>query len=563
MSVRLTPDQGIDSLVLQIRKFETPLEVESLDLTNCIHLETDEVIPIIKKCAFTNSLRCLSCSIQPGALVTLILGHMRHLVRLELTLVCEVVQEVGEYPDKDVWVNRYILPDLHHIYVEMAYDASYQLFATILRESVNLKHLHVHFLRGSFLNALCEEALRLEKFTFTSEQPPHCQSLVSPLGLFNCISVCANVEHRRPGGIMSVFTFHHLAEDSGERRRMPNQATVVAVHTKRRNLTPELMLAAFRGHDWSFTNRVCFVLLPDDPSSVVYPQAGLVYRDSLLFFFTDSFRYLLELNISSFHFGADLDVKELLQDATLKKLRFLQSLSATPCGLRRLSALRLLAQHCPHFGELDVRYENGGLVRCLGCEVGVPLDSDAPTNVPGGTVGFQKRLDRLTLSGIRFPVDLHFIECCGPTTTVRLSGCASPSSPRYEHLAKVLSETCSPTCLVLRHGSIDIEDASVLAMLSSVHSLLYLYLLSTVSCPNEVAETCFRALAAALPRLRFLHYHYLTLNGVERSLTLVRSKDDPEDRGNLLRNAPCYQCCSTATFVGLAKPLNREFVPFA
>ncbi|KAL3236846.1 hypothetical protein MRX96_022102 [Rhipicephalus microplus] len=520
MSVRLTPDQGIDSLVLQIRKFETPLEVESLDLTNCIHLETDEVIPIIKKCAFTNSLRCLSCSIQPGALVTLILGHMRHLVRLELTLVCEVVQEVGEYPDKDVWVNRYILPDLHHIYVEMAYDASYQLFATILRESVNLKHLHVHFLRGSFLNALCEEALRLEKFTFTSEQPPHCQSLVSPLGLFNCISVCANVEHRRPGGIMSVFTFHHLAEDSGERRRMPNQATVVAVHTKRRNLTPELMLTAFRGHDWSFTN----------PPSTLVPG---------------------------------LDVKELLQDATLKKLRFLQSLSATPCGLRRLSALRLLAQHCPHFGELDVRYENGGLVRCLGCEVGVPLDSDAPTNVPGGTVGFQKRLDRLTLSGIRFPVDLHFIECCGPTTTVRLSGCASTSSPRYEHLAKVLSETCWPTCLVLRHGSIDIEDASVLAMLSSVHSLLYLYLLSTVSCPNEVAETCFRALAAALPRLRFLHYHYLTLNGVERSLTLVRSKDDPEDTGNLLRNAPCYQCCSTATFVGLAKPLNREFVPFA
>ncbi|KAH8037072.1 hypothetical protein HPB51_008496 [Rhipicephalus microplus] len=567
MCARLAPDQGIDSLVKEIEKFQTPLDVKTLDLTNCIHLETEEVIPIIKKCEFTNSLLCLSCSIRPGALVTLIMGHMRHLTQLELTLVCETDEEVGEYPDKDVWVNRYILPDLQSIYVEMAYDASFQLLAKILRESVNLNYFHVHFLRGSFQNALVackalyEKATPLEQFRFTSEQPPYCQRLSSPLKLFNCISVCANVDRRQPSGFMSVFAFHDLAEDWGKPRCMPNQATMVAVHTKRGNLAPEMMRVAFRRHDWSWLYKVCFVLLPEDASSLVYPQAGLVYRDSLLFFFTHTFSYLLELNISFFHFGADLDVKELLQDAALVKLRHLQSLSATPCGLRRLSALRLLAQRCPYFEELDVRYEKRGVVRCPGCEADVPLDPDAPTRVPGGTAGFRMRLRRLTLCGVRFPVGLHFIECCGPTTTVRLSGCADASNEHYTHLAKVLSETRSTVCLVLRHECLQIRDPSLVGKLSSIRSLSYLYLLSTVAYPDEVAESCFLTLTATFPRLRFLHYHYLSLNGVDRSLTYTRRKDDPEDGGVLLRNAPCFQCCSTATFIGLAKPFNREFKP--
>ncbi|XP_049273905.1 uncharacterized protein LOC125756161 [Rhipicephalus sanguineus] len=570
MCVRLTPDQGIDSLVHQIEKFETPLDVVELDLTNCIHLDTDEVIPIIKECQSTDSLRCLSCSIRPGALVTLILGHMHHLVRLELTLVCETAEEVGEYPDKHEMANRYILPDLRSIYVEMAYDASFLLFDKILRESLNLEDLHVHFLRGSFENALvackvlCEQAIRLEKFTFTSEQPPYCQQLSSPLELFNCMSVCANVEYRKLSGFMSFFALHDLAEDCCKMRCMPNQTTLAAVHTEGKTLAAETMRAAFRGHNWSWINRVCFVLLPEDPSSLVYPQAGLAYRDSLLFFFASTFRYILELNISSFHFAPDLDVKELLQDATLAKLRYLRSLSATPCGLRRLSALRLLAQHCQDFTELDVRYEKkGGVVRCAGCEADVPLDPDAPTRVPGGSVGFRNRLVRLTVCGVRFPVGLHFIECSGPTTMVRLSGCSDLSNQHCTHLAKLLSERSAPICLVLRHGCLQIHDASMVANLSSVQSLLYLYLLSTVAYPDEVAESCFLALRTTLNRLRYLHFHYLSLNGVDRSLTWLRSEDDPQDGGELLRNAPCFQCCSTATFIGLAKPMNREFVPHA
>ncbi|KAL1483107.1 hypothetical protein MTO96_002177 [Rhipicephalus appendiculatus] len=543
MSVRLTPNQSIDSLVDQIEEFRTPLEVIGLNLTNCIHLDTDEVIPIIKKCEFITSLRCLSCSIRPRALVTLILGHLRHLIRLELTLVCETVEEVGDFPDKDVWVNRCILPDLRSIYVELACGAGFLLFAEILRESVNLNDLHVHFLRGSFQNAfmackvLCEEASRLEKFTFTSEQPPYCRQLSSPLVLLNYVSVFANVvECRQPSGFMSFFAFHHLAEDCGKRRCMPNQTTAAVVHTEGESLAAELMREAFRGHDWSWVNRVCFILLPEDPSSLVYPLAGPAYRDSLLFFFAHTFRHLLELNISSFHFGPDLDVKELLQDATLAKLR--------------------------HLAELDVRYEKkGGAVRCPCCEADVPLDPDAPTRVPGGTVGFRNRLVRLTLCGVRFPVGLHFIECCGPTTTVRLSGCAKPSNERYTHLAKVLSERSSPICLVLRHERLRIHDASLVAKLSSVRSLLYLCLLSTVAYPDEVAESCFLALSAALPRLRFLHFHYISLNGRDRNFTYMRSKGDSEDEGDLLRNAPCFQCCSTATFIGLAKPMNRDFVP--
>ncbi|KAL1429746.1 hypothetical protein MTO96_015776 [Rhipicephalus appendiculatus] len=457
------------------------------------------------------------CATIPSSVAALSISGCNRFRPLRSSPLCATLpKNVGEYPDKHIWVNRYILPDLRSIYVELAYDTSFHLFAAILRQSLNLNDLHVHFLRGSFQNALiackvlCEQATRLEKFTFTSEQSPYCQQLSSPLEFVNCASVCANIECRQSSGFMSFFAFHDLGEDWDKRRCMPNTTIAAAVHNEGDCLAPELMRVAFYEHDWSWINRVCFVLLPEDPSSLVYPQAGRAYRDSLLLFFTYTFRYLLELNISSFHFGPDIDV--------------VGTASGSHAGKATAPA------HCQDFRELDVRYETrGGLIRCPGCEGDVPLDPEAPATFPGGSAGFRNGLVRLTLCGLRFPVCQHFIECCGPTTTLRLSdACPNLSIQHYTHLAEVLSERSAPICLVLRHECLRIHEASVVT---------------------------------TLPRLRFLHFHYMSMTGVDRSLTYMRGEDDPADEGYLLRNAPCFQCCSTATFIGLAKPMNREFVP--
>ncbi|KAL3197292.1 hypothetical protein MRX96_014758 [Rhipicephalus microplus] len=71
------------------------------------------------------------------------------------------------------------------------------------------------------------------------------------------------------------------------------------------------------------------------------------------------------LDLSSFHFGPDIDVTQLLQDGSQKKLR---SFSASPCGLHRSSALRRLAQSCPDFQALVVRIDSRDRnLQCAGC----------------------------------------------------------------------------------------------------------------------------------------------------------------------------------------------------
>ncbi|KAL3224278.1 hypothetical protein MRX96_049566 [Rhipicephalus microplus] len=62
-------------------------------------------------------------------------------------------------------------------------------------------------------------------------------------------------------------------------------------------------------------------------------------------------KYLIELNICPFHFGADLDFTELLQDGSLDQLH---AFAVSPCALRCPSALRRLAQACPDLVDLDV-----------------------------------------------------------------------------------------------------------------------------------------------------------------------------------------------------------------
>ncbi|KAL1467199.1 hypothetical protein MTO96_042334, partial [Rhipicephalus appendiculatus] len=119
--------------------------------------------------------------------------------------------------------------------------------------------------------------------------------------------------------------------------------------------------------------------------------------------------------------------------------------------------------------------------------------------------------------------------------------------------------------------------------LCRVSSLEYLYLLSTgplseedvalpvsekdivASISDKVVVACVHALSSSLPHLSFLHIHYRSVGAGCRSWRMTwmrRAADIPENGDALFENGPCFQCCSTATIIGLGKPLNRDFEPF-
>ncbi|KAH7939992.1 hypothetical protein HPB52_020109 [Rhipicephalus sanguineus] len=71
--------------------------------------------------------------------------------------------------------------------------------------------------------------------------------------------------------------------------------------------------------------------------------------------------------------------------------------------------------------------------------------------------------------------------------------------------------------------------------------------------------------SSRLPRLSFVHVHYRSVEAGGRNWRMTwmrRAADHPEGDYALSENGPCFQCCSTATYIGLAKPLNRDFEPF-
>ncbi|KAH8022593.1 hypothetical protein HPB51_000893 [Rhipicephalus microplus] len=171
-------------------------------------------------------------------------------------------------------------------------------------------------------------------------------SLVSKTGL---AAVLANVSHRKSTPSWSSVRFRDLSY--GCRQVLLYQVAVIAVDCADGVVTTWIRRASLR-HVWMDVGKLCLTLLPADSSSVLYPaeHPATTFATSSRSSGTSS-----SLNLSSFHFGPDIDVTQLLQDGSQKKLR---SFSASPCGLHRSSALRRLAQSCPDFQALVVRIDS-------------------------------------------------------------------------------------------------------------------------------------------------------------------------------------------------------------
>nr|XP_054925404.1 uncharacterized protein LOC129384209 [Dermacentor andersoni] len=563
--VALRAHQGLSSLVEKLAAMTAVPAIRALDLTNCILLEPNELPLHIGKCTGLHILRCVACPLRPSALLHLMLNRLPRLKEVEFSLVAEtdVDSEIREVHNTASQVPGTLALSLRRMYAEVSGDLNFKLLSALLSYCPELDQLRVHFVRGSFMNALLEcnaileQGVNLETFTFCSEVPTCDPRLPStPLDSTRCAAVCANISYQRSSNKWNCVLLRDLAVGCTNRLHLQQQLVLVAVHHAE-GITAEWIRAATLGHYWENVSQLCLVLLPAQPSDGVYVTAGAAYRDSLRDFISVKLKQLVELNISAFHFGPDLDLTALLQDGSLEHLH---SLSATPCGLRRPSALRRLAQNCTEFKELDVRIDRrGSFVRCTVCEGEFYLDPKDMPQMQDGTPMFHNALVRLTLSDVHGRISLWLIETC-PALSVRLSDCPNPSHPDYPSLGQLLARNGSLSCLVLRHDALPFGEACLLRNICGIGRLQYLCLLSAAPLQDNDAEESMLTYSDSLkPRIKCVHVHYRSsTDGIEKRITWMRRAGAPTG-GVLVRGGPCFIYCSTATFIGLSKPLNRDF----
>ncbi|KAH6943103.1 hypothetical protein HPB50_016007 [Hyalomma asiaticum] len=567
MAVRLPPDRDIDHLAKQLREIGGPSAVKELDLTNCVLLDPDQVFLFIEELTCLQSLRCLSCALKPSDLLKLLLHRLPHLFEVEFSLVVESVAETDlshmlEIGNEDG--NATLVPVVRRIYVEVGYDQNFQILWMFLRSCPKLDDLHVHFVQGNFWKALLEcrafltELASLDTLTFTSEQRESSHhAWCTPLRFTSCAALCGNVRGKKSTEPWNCFRLHQLAVGV-ERRVLPSQLVAIVVDLMG-GVVAEFIRIASVLHDWTHVREFCLVLFPEESSSnVYYHTAGVRCGDSLSHFFSTALKNVVELNVNSFHFGRGMDLADMLRDGSLKHLR---SLSASPCALRLSSSLSRLAKNCPDLDELDIRVERkGSFQRCVACDDFVADPSYALLSSGSPKAEFPDGLARVTLSGLHGYGCLWLIKACRPTNTIRLSGCSAPWHGNYTLLLQTLSNNSALVCLVIQEEHLDFTETSLLSNLGRLVSLEHLYLLSEARLSDDVVENALRRLCPSLPHLTCLHVHYRGGDdaGRDRRTTWV---SQGHCQYTAVKNRPCPECCSTATFIGLAKPLNRPVVP--
>ncbi|KAL1434454.1 hypothetical protein MTO96_011551 [Rhipicephalus appendiculatus] len=432
--------------------------------------------------------------------------ELQYLQHLELSLV----EDSDVVVDSEIDSMRSIAPQmqdviryhsLRRLYVEVGGDRSFELLWELLVFCPNLIELHVHFVRGSFANALAqcrrlhEQLDRLETFTFTSELPASVQFPYEPdqsLTFTNGAAVCANVRHDRSHDWWSCVKLRQLVRIRDRSIILPSQ------------------LVAF----------ACGDSMPGGVLVGGEPATQLGSRPRTL--------------SPAFTRGALHGV--------------------VPEGARRQSSVRTLPIACPNLKDLDVRVVTRNYLRCSSCHyllkrtVSVQEPSNAAVSSPTS-------ITRLTLCDVPCQVLLFYVQYYGAATTLRLAEWCFVDSPQYSHLFGLLGNCAALRCLVLQHQDLPINDQHLQASLSRLTSLQHLCLLTSMLVSDADASQCVLDSVARSFQLKCLHIHYRRdTDSLEQRVTWL-TRGQGED---LSRDGPCFACCSTATFIGLVKPVNRD-----
>ncbi|KAL1474531.1 hypothetical protein MTO96_037899 [Rhipicephalus appendiculatus] len=284
MKVQLRANEPIGKLAERLSHAGGPSAVTDLDLTNCFRVDAHEALLLIIECKQLRRLLCAASPITPSDVLKLVT----------------------------------LLPHLEEVqFSNLVYRSIVGLETVRLIQYSDLSRQHSS-----------ETATRLDTFKLTSELPSHI--LREPPDAFDFAdyaAVCANFTYQKSMNFRSCVRLRDLVEADVQRRVMPFQTTLVAVDG---HFTPDWFRVASIKHDWRNVRQLCLVLLPLCPVTF-YPAVEGTYRECLRVLSTQ-LMLLVELNVSSFHFGSSLDVTAFLQDGSL---HFLQSLSAPPLRFAR------------------------------------------------------------------------------------------------------------------------------------------------------------------------------------------------------------------------------------
>lgn len=544
-----------------LRSVDTVTKVQALDVTNCVVSDMDVLFEYIGMFSNLRFLRCLGCPVPATSLLSLLQERLVELEELEFSLIIPddmIGNELEQIFSSSQEQPYTPAQSLRRMYVEVIGEENAVLLWWLLRFCPSVTELHVHVVSGSFqkivfhINDILFSNHQLEAFTFTSDVPPTAELVPLEMTDFNARAlVCANVSY---WDFLYSCSCVWLCDFDLESTKQELSSQLVVIVTHEADVLADRIGAAVRGHDWTGVRYLCLVLLPQQPFAIEpSPVADISYVDGLREFFP-ALSYLVELNVNSFHFGPDVDLSQMLRDA---QLVFLQALSTAPCGLHHPGALRRLAEVSRELVELDVRVEQRGTqLGCTICQLEFRLDPCDVAALQDDFPRSRRRFRRLTLSGVPSLASLRFLESC-KVDELRLVDCGISSLDDFADIGDLLLRNANLRFLVLRDSALALGTTTELMdNVTRVRWLRYLCLLTEAPVSDEAAEEHVQQLVAQLPKLKYLHVHYRHIeHGTQQQVSWVRHTG-PQTSGTLIPGGPCV-LCSTATFIGLNKPLNR------
>ncbi|KAH9365954.1 uncharacterized protein LOC144138033 [Haemaphysalis longicornis] len=558
--VRCSPNLSRKSLRAFFSDQRTPL-IKRLSLDNCIMVGPDDILHAAGLCSNLTWLSCVGCEVNPSGLFSL-LGSSRCLVEVAWSLYQE-----DRYSDRlaaigELLANNpdYRVHSLIRMYVETVGDVNLDLLTSMVNRCSGLSHFHVHSVQSEHCASIKrwsdvwkDHLWRLESFTYCLEEPPS-RHLMGPYAWFTYNNVAFRVAASLLGNVVlstqPADTVNCLfLSDVMERFAAVSTLRQLVLAIKEPNSRSARDLDAAAHLDcWSQMRSLSLTLVPRN-SVCQLPRAGFAFNGPLRSFLA-ACGSLTELNLTSFHFTADVDGGGIV-GATLPKLR---ALAITPCGLNFEGSVECLAAGCARLEELDVRVcRDNASAFCKACEL--PLDIRE-----SGLAALRSQLKRFSLCDVQRVASLDFLKACQlqELRIFTLSWVADDQS--CQAIGDVLCASPNLRSFAYEHNRLDLSDKQFRRDLMRAKHLRVLTMYSELRTQDSVVRSLVRELTSNMPRLEVLHLHYTALTGTEVLLTWLARERGPGvnalTRGATVINKPCM-FCSKSTFIGLARPRNR------
>ncbi|XP_037288857.2 uncharacterized protein LOC119181718 [Rhipicephalus microplus] len=543
--------------VLRREIAEVKSNLHSLDISNCIVAVPALLLSVVSDLQNLRTLSCIACPLKASLLLERLLVSLPNVTELKFSLV-----DAKDDAKEELLKLRHLAnvqerkeTKIRKMYVEVADKVNVKVLLQFLQYCPLLEDLHVHFaqeVNSYFCAATCssmaDHLLNLETLVCTCEAPCTAQlDRGQPVDLRYCINLHGNVVFRKTSQAFNCAQLQDLA--FSRNAVFPLEPVILAAVD-----TPDIGKQFFNAgsrHNWSQIPSLCVLLYDQSLDRTAYPTISRMHKEALRCFFA-TFLNLVELNVSSFHFGDGFDFTQVVDVPALQCLR---ALSLPPCGLRAKGAVRRLALMLGSVEDLDVRLNLDGRHKsCRSCANKLVIE-------PADAIAFGIRSGRLTLSNVPNLVSLDFLQCLS-VSHVRYIDDSDVPRFNYRALSSALSSSVTLRSLIVKMALIDFYEQSFETFLYPARALERVCLLTKKKLQSPNVRIIVEAMARRLPSIIYIHIHYVDRHtGMDTSMTWIRRTEGIAAglpvRESVMPGKPCIMC-STQTFVALAKPLYRE-----